>query len=483
MKERSIAAAVLLLCLLASRTFALQLAPCELSASQGLVIAEAQCGALAVAENPQQPDGRTIELRVAVLRARSREAKPDPVFFFAGGPGQSAVESFPFIKRALSRVQRDRDIVLIDQRGSGASNPLRCPLPEDLTELLRKPSSAEIELHTRQCLGQLDADTRYYTTTQAAADFDAVRQALGYEQINLFGVSYGTRVAQVYLRHYPEAVRSVILDAVVPMELILGTEHAPRLEQTLRQVFARCAEEPACNSAFPGVAQKFEQLKQKVTTKPIAIEVTLPLSGRDQRLEFNREIMAAALRMLAYQPQGQALLPLLVYEAATTANYQRIANMALMVIENLNTVIYRGLEASVMCAEDAPFFPAPPSYPDTLLGDDLLEISRMQCQIWPHIAVDSAFHEPLESPVPMLLLSGQFDPVTPPAYAEQSLRHYPNGRHLIGPGQAHGIGTIGCVPQLLAEFINRGDSSEIDATCLEDLGTAPFFTTLLGGEP
>jgi pimeloyl-ACP methyl ester carboxylesterase len=483
MRERPIPLAVMLLCLLASRSLALDLAPCELSASQGLVVAKAQCGVLAVAENPQQPNGRTIELRVAVLRARSKEAKPDPVFFFAGGPGQSAVESFPVVKTALARVRRDRDIVLIDQRGSGASNPLRCPLPEDLTELLHRPNNADIKQYTRQCLQQLDADTRYYTSTQTAADFDAVRQALGYEHINLFGVSYGTRVAQVYLRHYPTVVRSVTLDGVVPMELILGTEHAPRLEQTLAQIFARCAAEPACNTAFPGVAQQFETLKQQVRRAPTAIEVALPLSGRRQRLEFNLDIMAAALRMLAYQPHGQALLPVLVSEAASKGNYQRIASIALMIVENLNTVIYRGLETSVMCAEDVPFFPATPLYPGSLLGDGLLEISQLQCQLWPHIPVDSAFHEPVDSPVPILLLSGQFDPVTPPAYAEQSLRHYPNGRHLIGPGQAHGISSSGCVPRLVAEFVQRGDGSEIDTACLENLGTAPFFTTLLGGEP
>lgn len=483
MREHPVEAAVLLLCLFASHTFALELSSCELSASQGLIITKAQCGVLTVAENPQLPGGRTIDLRLAVLRTHGEQAKPDPVFFFAGGPGQSAVESFPIVKAALSRVRRERDIVLIDQRGSGGSNPLRCPLPEDMTELLRRPSSAQIEQYTGQCLQQLDADTRYYTTTRSAADVDAVRQVLGYEQINLFGISYGTRLAQVYLRHYPDAVRSVILDGVVPTELILGTEHAPRLEHTLEQIFARCAEELACHTAFPGVGQLFKALTQQIRLEPVLIEVTLPLSGRRQQLEFNQEVMAAALRMLAYQPNGQALLPLLVYEAATEGNYQRLANMALMIIEDLNTVIYRGLEASVMCAEDVPFFPDTPLYPDTLLGDSLIEISRQQCQSWPHIELARSFHEPTASPVPVLLLSGQYDPVTPPAYAEQSLRQYPNGRHLIGPGQGHGISSAGCVPQLLSEFISRGEGSEIDAACLENLGTTPFFTTLLGGEP
>jgi pimeloyl-ACP methyl ester carboxylesterase len=461
----------------------LELAPCELTAARGLVMAEAECGWLSVAENPARPQDRSLDLRVAVFRARADEPLADPLFFFAGGPGQSAVESFPIVTAALSAVQKERDIVLIDQRGTGASNPLRCPLPADLMQLLRRPSTAQIEQYTVECLQQLDADTRYYNTTQAAADFDAVRQALGYQRINLFGISYGTRVAQVYLRHYPAAVRSVILDGVVPMELILGSEHALRLEQTLVAVFARCAAETACNSAFPGVSQQFEALKQKLSRSPTQIEVTLPLSGSTRSIEFTQDMMAAALRMLAYQPGGQALLPLLVYEAATEGRYQRLASMALMILDSLNDVIYRGLEVSVMCAEDAPFFPATPLHPDTLLGDSLIEVSQQQCQLWPHHPVGADFHEPVTSEVPVLLLSGEYDPVTPPAYAEQVLRHYPNGRHLIGPGQGHGISSSGCTPQLIAEFLKLGSGTEIDADCLAEMGTSPFFTTLLGGDP
>jgi len=472
-----------LVCCLSSPAASLELTPCELGAPMGLVTTSAECGWLTVAENPHRPDARTIDLRVAVLRARSDTPQPDPVFFFAGGPGQSALESFRAVAAALALLRRERDIVLVDQRGSGASNPLRCPGPTDLSALLRTPSAAEIRQTTRDCLQQLDADTHYYTTTQSAADIDAVRQALGYQRINLFGISYGTRLAQVYLRHYPDPVRTVTLDGVVPMELMLGSEHALRLEQTLLAIFASCAQEAACNTAFPGVSQHFETLKQKVRAEPVEIEATLPLSGRAISMRFNEEVLAASLRMLAYAPAGQAVLPLLVYEAATKHQYQRLANMALMIVENLSETIYRGLEVSVICAEDVPFFPATPLYPDTLLGDGIIEISRQQCQWWPHTSVSADFHEPVKSEVPVLLLSGEFDPVTPPAYAEQVVRYFPNGRHLVGPGQGHGISNRGCVPKLLAEFVNAGNAADIDGGCLEDLGSTPFFINLLGGEP
>jgi pimeloyl-ACP methyl ester carboxylesterase len=474
---------LLLACCAGVMAGSLELTPCELGTPQGLVTSSAECGWLTVAENPQRPDGPSIELRVALLRARSESPQPDPLFFFAGGPGQSALESFRAVAPALALVRRERDIVLIDQRGSGASNPLRCPPPEDISALLRTPSAAEIEQYTSDCLQQIDADTHYYTTTQTAADIDAVRQALGYQRINLFGISYGTRLAQVYLRHYPDSVRTVTLDGVVPMELMLGSEHALRLEQTLLELFSRCAQDTACNSAFPRVSQHFESLKQRVRAGPTEIEVALPLSGRAISMQFNEDVLAASLRMLAYAPAGQAVLPLLVYEAATEEQYQRLAGMALMIVENLSDSIYRGLEVSVVCAEDVPFFPATPLHPDTLLGDSLIEISRQQCQQWPHTRVGTEFHEPVRSEVPVLLLSGEFDPVTPPAYAEQVVQHFPNGRHLVGPGQGHGISSRGCAPKLLAEFVSAGSATEIDAGCLEDLGARPFFLNLLGGEP
>jgi pimeloyl-ACP methyl ester carboxylesterase len=209
----------------------------------------------------------------------------------------------------------------------------------------------------------------------------------------------------------------------------------------------------------------------------------MPLGGQPQQLEFNRDTLAAVLRILAYAPDSQALLPLMVYEAATEQHYERLAAMTLMILEGLNEAIYRGLEASVMCAEDVPQFPELPQYPETLMGDSLLRIARQQCKLWPHGSAAPDFHQPFASPVPVLLLSGQYDPVTPPAYGERALLQYASGLHLVAAGQGHSVSGRGCMPKVLEQFVSAGSVHNLELDCLDALGDAPFFTTLLGSEP
>jgi pimeloyl-ACP methyl ester carboxylesterase len=467
----------------AGATPGVELSRCQLSAAKGLLRQPAECGSLTVAENPEDSAGRQIPIHFAVLKTTASNPEPDPVFYFAGGPGQSALESFPAALGALREVRANRDVVLVDQRGTGGSNPLTCPMPEEISELLRTPSHQEIERDALACLQQLDGDTRFYTTGHAAADVDQVRQALGYDRINLYGISYGTRLAQVFLRHYPDAVRSVILDGVVPTDLVLGTEHAINLEAALLSVFRRCALEPSCDAAFPRVEEKFEQLKRAVTEHSVSLVVPMPLSGTQQELVFNRDMLAVALRILAYSPESQAILPLLVFEAATESRYQRLAAMALMILESLGESIYRGLEASVMCAEDVPHFPSASQDPDTLMGDVLITAAREQCARWPHGSAPDDFHTPFSSDVPVLLLSGEHDPVTPPHYGEQALKQYRHGLHLVVPGQAHGVAGRGCLPKIIGRFVKAGSVEALQTECVEEGGDAPFFTTLLGSAP
>jgi pimeloyl-ACP methyl ester carboxylesterase len=440
---------------------------CRLTALDGLVNRDARCGELVVAENPEEPLGRQISLRVAVFRATAPAAATSPVVYFAGGPGQSAIEAFPAALGALAETRFQHDIVLIDQRGTGGSNPLRCPSPDDFRELLRRPSPAEIATASRECLAGLDGDTRFYTTAHAANDVEQVRRALGYGEVNLYGVSYGTRLAQVYLNRFPDRVRSMVLDGVVPTDLVLGTEHAANLESALTSLFDRCEADRDCAAAFPGVLGDYRTLVSRVRSAPTSLQVVLPRSGEKLDLEFNRELLALVLRLLAYAPESQAILPLLVHEA----------------LEGLGDSIYRGLEASVMCAEDAPFYPENPADSDTLMGSMLVEVSRLQCAQWPVGEVPEDFHQPFTSTAPTLLLSGEFDPVTPPAYGERALAQYPGGRHLVVSGQGHGVGGRGCLPRLLARFFEQASGDDMDTSCLDDLGETPFFTTLLGSEP
>ena len=227
---------------------------CMLSLPGTNLTATARCGSYDVAENPSKPDGRKINLNIAIAPATGKTTEPDPVFFFAGGPGQAASETWVMLRSTLSKIRKTRDIVMVDQRGTGKSNKLACE--SEVEEDLNQEIDLElIRTETEKCLAELDGDPRFYTTSIAMADYNAVRQAMGYDQINIMGVSYGTRAAQVYLRLFPETVRTVTLDSVVPMQLALGQEHAPMLDASVKAVFADCAGDEACNTLYPHQAE------------------------------------------------------------------------------------------------------------------------------------------------------------------------------------------------------------------------------------
>jgi pimeloyl-ACP methyl ester carboxylesterase len=346
----------------------------------------------------------------------------------------------------------------------------------------------QLEETTRNCLASLDGDPRFYTTTIAMQDYDQVRAALGYEQLNLLGISYGTRAAQVYLRLFPDHVRTVVLDGVAPQSLALGTEHAVKLEQAVQQVLAACAADDGCDRAFPGVVQDLAALIQQLDTAPVPIVVDQPLTGQPLELEFDREILASVIRFLTYSAETQAMLPLLIHEAATKNYYDRIASQMLITASGLTESISQGMELSVVCAEDFPLFPAAGELAEgqhngLLMGDSMIRASRIQCGIWPRGDVPAGFHDPVVSDKPTLLLSGELDPVTPPEYAEEVKKYLSHSLHLVAPGQGHGVTGKGCVGQLIADFIVAGKLQGLDTGCIGLLQASPWFMSLIGPEP
>ncbi|MEJ8568149.1 alpha/beta hydrolase [Elongatibacter sediminis] len=462
----------------------LELSPCELFLPGTPLTAAAECGWYSVAENPAEPEGRQIRLHVARVPARGRSAKPDPLVFLAGGPGQAATEAWLIVAGALHKVNEDRDILLVDQRGTGQSNPLRCP-SMDLEEALALDWE-HLEDTTRNCLDSLDGDPRFYTTTIAMQDYDQVRAALGYEQVNLFGVSYGTRAAQVYLRQFPDRVRTVILDSVVPQTLALGTEHAEKLDEALGRVLEGCADDAACRSAYPDARLRLAELMQRLDESPATVTIDHPSTGQPHTMEFDREMLAATIRFLTYAAETQALLPLLIHEAGTTDDFSRLASQLLITAGSLTESIAQGMELSVVCAEDFPWFPSPDEGRDGteyLLGDSMMRASRIQCSIWPTGEVPDGFHDPVESDVPALLLSGEYDPVTPPEYGDSVQAHLSNSLHLVARGQGHSVTGKGCLGDLVSEFIASASPAELDTSCIERLQPSPWFMSLTGPEP
>jgi pimeloyl-ACP methyl ester carboxylesterase len=459
----------------------ISLETCELVVPGTPLSAMAECGWLEVAENPAEPEGRKISIRVARVPASGRTSEPDPLIFFAGGPGQAATETWPIVAGGLRKLNENRDVLLIDQRGTGQSNPLRCPQVE-LEEMLDF-DWGELAQTTRECLESLDGDPRFYTTTIAMQDFDKVRAALGYTSVNLFGVSYGTRAAQVYLRLFPDRVRTMVLDSVVPQTLALGTDHAENLDYTLYRVLEACDEDSDCHEAFPGTARKLSELIERLDETPVEVTVTHPTTGRPHELTFDREVMASSLRFLTYTSDTQAMLPLLVFEAATENYFERLASQMLIAATGLQQSIAQGMELSVVCAEDFPFFPNTSDNSQYLMGDLMVQASRIQCGVWPADPAPAGFHEPVRSDIPVLLLSGELDPVTPPRYAEQLLPWFPNATHLVATGQGHSVTGRGCLGRLVSEFIVAAGMEGLDTSCIRRLQPTPYFISLTGPKP
>jgi pimeloyl-ACP methyl ester carboxylesterase len=456
------------------------LEPCELSAAGGRVTVAARCGYFEVAENPDQPDGRQIELAYAVLPARAR-AQADPVFFLAGGPGQSARETAPMMRAALREVNRTRDLIFLDQRGTGGSNLLDCQF-EDQDDWLEMDVEA-LDQRLRECQAEWDADVRFYTTAHGADDIELLRQRYGFEQINLIGGSYGTRMAQVYLKRYPDRVRRVVIDGVAPTRLHLGSEHGLKLDLALERVFAACQAEPSCNEAFPELAEAYQTLLARYIDNGQDLVITHPRTGTGMDLRFTRDVLAGALRFLAYSPTSQMMIPYLVHEAATTGDPSRMAAQALITYEQMDDMIAIGLNFAVGCSEDWPGWPRDLDQSHTLLGNSMTEFYARVCDWWPAGEVDPDFHQPFDSEAPILILSGELDPVTPPEYGEEALAQFSYSRHLVGTGLGHIVSTDPCFGRIIAQFIAGTELDELDVACIERLGPSPFFINLLGPTP
>lgn len=456
---------------------------CELAAAGGRITATALCGTLTVPENPDRPKGRQLELSFAVKAARASSALPDPVVFLAGGPGQSARDTLPIMQGALRELNRDRDLIFLDQRGTGGSNALECSFDEQ-GELWLEPDWKELNRQLRDCLEEWDANVRFYTSAHGARDLEALRQAYGLESLNLIGGSYGTRMAQVYLRHYPEHVRSVVLDGVVPTRLPLGSEHAEMLDRSLGKVFAACREDDACGSAFPDLDAAFETLKTRYRADDgPQLVVTHPRTGEGVDLRFTRDVLSGALRFLAYSPESQMMIPYLVHEAASTGNPQRLASQAMIVSDQMSDMIAIGLNFAVGCSEDWPVWLDDVDQTGTLLGESMSEIYEQVCAWWPAGDTPSDFHEPFDAEVPVLLMSGELDPVTPPDYGEEAAAQFSDSRHLVADGRGHIVLTTPCMSSIATQFVRAASVNELDVECMEHLGHEPFFLDLLGPAP
>jgi pimeloyl-ACP methyl ester carboxylesterase len=470
-----------------ARTFgSLAFEPCALTDARGTDDVEAQCTTFRVPENRRAPDGRSIALAIAWVPSRAEaEAAEDPVFMLAGGPGQGARQTYPRIAPAFREILRTRHVILVDQRGTGASNPLKCVDKQGRSAIVEEDEPLEpgaLRRFAERCRAALDADPRHYTTSDAIQDLDAVRAALGASTIDLVGISYGTRVAQAYLRRYPQHTRAVVLDGVVPPSLILGADHAKNLEASLDLQFARCAADAACRTRFGDPRAKLDALLAEVRSTPREVRFRDPATGAEETATLDAVQVAGVARLFAYSPLTAALLPLTLAETAAGRPDVLMAQ-ARLATADLGEEIMHGMQLSVMCTEDVPFLKPDPADEGTVLGNTLIELGAAQCAVWPKGELPADFHAPLVSDKPVLVLSGEFDPVTPPRYGDAVLEGYANGRHLVARGTGHNVLPVGCAPKLVAEFLAGANARALDAGCLDELRYTKPFTGFYGWEP
>ena len=458
----------------------LKFQPCSLSSAFTRDSLEAQCTTLEVPEDRANPQGRKIALNIAWLAPEKETSlQPDPVFFLAGGPGQAAVATYPQVDPAFREVRKQRNVILVDQRGTGESNLLACEGGAD-----EETSPDAMTAAAAKCAATLSqkADLRFYTTTDAVADLEAVRQAIGAAQINLVGVSYGTRVAQQYAMRHPQQTRSIVLDSVVPNSQQLGNIFARNLDDALAKQFAQCTRTPSCKDALGDPRAELDALLAKLRAQPVSVTYRDAATGEQKQGELNADLVAGLVRMYAYMPAAGALLPKLIHEAGQ-GRYENLMALAQMLQSDMSESMAMGMQLSVVCSEDADSLVADAGDEHTVLGSRMAEGLAAMCAAWPKGKAPADFHQPLATQVPALVLEGEFDPVTPPRYGEEVVKHLPNGRLFVLRGQGHNVIGAGCMPKLFTEFMDKADARALDATCLDKINYVPPFTSFNGWEP
>ncbi|MFC1849872.1 alpha/beta fold hydrolase [candidate division CSSED10-310 bacterium] len=449
--------------------------PCQLTPDGGQSSIQAKCTEIVVPEDPENPGGRKISLRLVIVPAKHRNKAPDPLFLLAGGPGQAISEAFPSLAGSFEKIREDRDLVLLDQRGTGGSHPLECSESDDI------PLSDQASIESlRNYLETLDVDLSFYTTEYFLGDLEYVRKLMGYEQINLYGASYGTRVAQEYLRLYPQRVRSMILDAVVPPGYRVFYDFRETIPQALEKMLNRCDEDPHCSAAFPDLRQELLTVLDRLDVEPVPIQLHHPKTGQPLELIMTRERFLKCLLPHLYAPETVALLPLSIHAAYEYGDFLPLAGQA----TSLDMGIYIGVMIAATCAEDVSFFPPESQWP--VVGPlDFSSLPRMLCTICAEVNVKEATApvEPDSSAVPVLLLSGDSDPVTPPDQAERAMKTLTNSLHISVPNMYHGLITRGCISDIAAIFIETGSVKALDTSCAQEIRPAPFFINPNGPSP
>jgi pimeloyl-ACP methyl ester carboxylesterase len=440
---------------------------------------DALCGSVQRALDPARPRGPQIEVHYAVLPALARNKRPDPVFFFAGGPGQSAIEAAPQVAAMLSRFANRRDIVLIDQRGTGRSAPLLCEAEDPALPLGELFDPARQRERIATCLAALKrlpyGDLRFFTTPLAMQDVDAVRAVLGAERIDLVGASYGTRAALDYQRQFPARVRRAVIDGVAPPDMALPASASTDNQAALDALIRACEADAACAAREPQLRERWRAL---LASLPRTVDLRHPLTGRAEQLTVTREVLLALVRGPLYAPALAAALPAAIGEA-TRGRFDPLAVLAQALGGRRGVQMAAGMHFSVLCSEDIPRIESAADTAGGDFGDSFAKLYREVCADWPRGEVPAAFYTLPAAPAATLVLSGGLDPATPPRHGERVARALgAKARHVVVPNAGHGVMALGCMRDVLYRFVDAATDDEalaVDAACVTGIPRPPMF--------
>lgn len=454
----------------------LSLDPCTVEGVEG----DLRCGTLRVLEDRDEPRGRRLALEVTVLPATGPEPALDPVVYLAGGPGAAATGLDAAFEN-LPELRRRRDVVLVDQRGTGDSNRLDCDLTWGGPAAAYTEPFLPVE-RVRACRKRLEprADLTRYTTPVAADDLDALRWIMGYGEVNLWGGSYGTRAALVYLRRHEEHVRSVILGGP-DLSYVYGSAlFALAAEMALERLGGRCRRAPTCRSEHFDLAAEVDTLLARLEGEPEPVRVVAP-TGDTVRMEVGRHDAAEALRYLMYDAGTAVRIPRLV-ERALGGDVRPLAGLALRIRARLTEQVADGMYLSVDCAEAVPRIGSGDlarADAESFLGGERARQRMRACEAWPRGELPEGFHGPVRSDVPALVLAGGLDPTIPEAWVDTVASWLPESRAVVFPNRGHSLGPNSagpCLGGLVTDFLESPVPGALDVSCARESEPLDFPT-------
>lgn len=433
-----------------------------------------RCGVLKVPEDPDRPDGRKLAIGVGVVPATGGQLRPDPIAVLMGGPGEDAISAAELYARQFAPLLQDHDLLLVDQRGTGRSNALHCDLfsNEDPAASLRDlfPLAA-VERCARMLRAQ--TDLTQYTYDRFANDLEQVRRALRYGPLNLFAGSYGTRAAQVYVRMYPESVRTVYLGSVDPIDVAMPLPFAKAEQTAIEKMLEACAANSKCNAAFPSLREEFRQISARLGSGPVDVQIP----GQRGTASLYRGRVAEWFRSKLYRPRSSAALPWMIHRAYL-GDWSPIADGILSDARASDANLSFGLLFSITCSEDVAFIPEEDVAAETqgtFLGDYRVRQQQAACKLWPKASLPKHCREPVQSSVPAVFGFGDTDGAMPLWFMEHSAQGFSHRLEIVMLGQGH-TEWNDCIAEIYQRFVVAGSVEGGDTSGCPAIPRPPFET-------